>query len=111
MDQFLTLTVLLVLLIFCAGVLAQVTGAMFGHRPDWLASLRWFTRGLRQGAYQLLMAVANMFRDAGREINRSARNQPMWQRLIFGIIALLPFSVGMIFWLPAQIIRPPGRKK
>lgn len=111
MDQLLSVIISFVVLVFVAGALVQMTGAMFGNKPNWFASLRWFTRGLRKGAYRLLMAVANMFRDAGREINRSARNQPMWQRLIFGIISLLPLSIGMIFFVPAQIIKPPGKKK
>ena len=111
MDQLLTLMVPLVVLFFVSGVLVQMTGALFGNKPDWFASLRWLARSIRKGAYRVLITIANMFRDGAHEINRSVRNQPMWQRAIFGISSLLPLSIGIIFFIPAQILKPPGKKK
>lgn len=111
MDQILALTVSIVLLVFVAGALVQMTSAMFGHRPDWFASLGWLVGGIRKGAYRLLITVANIFRDAAREINRAVRNQSMWARVIFFVVALIPWSVGILFWIPAQILKLPGRKK
>lgn len=108
MDQLVALTISIALLVFIAGVLVQMTGAMFGHKPNWFASLGWLVRNLRKGVYNLLMTVANIFRDGAREINRSIRRQPFWQRVIFWIISLLPLTVWFLFWLPARIVGKPN---